>query len=101
MFTNTRCIHQIKAYSNGNNSPVKKHKPCVYPKKDKLHKNLALTFIWDTYIRYIMQCSNNDLDPSIDDAMKYVSKEIVNFARIMPVNPVCKELDQMFKNMNI
>ena len=48
-----------------------------------------------------MQCSNNDLDPSIDDAMKYVSKEIVNFARIMPANPVCKELDQMFKNMNI
>ena len=101
LLTNTRCIHQIKVYSNGNNSPVKAHNPCVFLNKDKLHNMLALTFIWDCYIKYIMQCSNNDIDPSIDEAMKYVSREIVNFTKIMPVNPVCKELDQMFMNMNI
>ena len=48
-----------------------------------------------------MECSNNDYDPSIKDAIKYVSKEIVNFVRIMPMNPICLELDQMFTNMNI
>ena len=100
LFTNTRCIPQIKANSNGNKSPVEKHNPCSFF-KTKLHKNLAITFIWDTYIKYIMECSNNDYDPSIKEAVKYVSKEIVNFVRIMPVNPICLELDQMFKNMNI
>ena len=48
-----------------------------------------------------MQCSNNDIDPSIEEAMKYVSKEIINFTKAMPANPVCKELNQMIMNINI
>ena len=100
LLTNTRCIHQIKAYSNGNKSPVEEHNPCSFF-NTSLHKNLATTFVWDTYIKYIMECSNNDCEPNIKEAVKYVSKEIVNFVKIMPVNPICLELDQMFKKMNI
>ena len=62
---------------------------------------MATTFIWDTYIKYMMECSNNDCEPNIKEAVKFVSKKIVNYVKIMPVNPVCLELDQMFKNMNI
>ena len=30
VLTNNRCIHQIKAYSDGNKSPVKEHNPCSF-----------------------------------------------------------------------
>ena len=48
-----------------------------------------------------MQCSNNEVDPSKSDAFQYVIKEITNFTRAMPSNPVCKELSLMVQNMTI
>ena len=74
---------------------------CVFLNKDKLHTMLATTFIWDNYIKYMMQCSNNDVDPSKEEALQYVMKEITNFTRAMPGNPVCNELNQMVNKMNI
>ena len=100
ILTNTRCIHQIKAYNNDNKSPVEEHNPCSFF-NTSLHKNLATTFVWDTYIKCMMECSNNDCEPNIKESVKFVSKEIFNFVKIMPVNPVCLELDQILKNMNI
>ena len=44
-------------------------------------KNLATTFIWDTYLKYMMEYSNNDCDPSIKEVVKYVCREIVNFVK--------------------
>ena len=100
IFTNTRCTHQIMAYGDGNKNPVKKHTPCSFF-NTSLSKNLAATFVWDEFIKYMMDCSNNDCEPSPKEAIKYICREIVNFVKFMPMNPVCLELDQMFKNMDI
>ena len=61
---------------------------------------LATTLIWDNYIEYIMQCSNNDVEPSKNEALQYVLKEINNFTKVVPGNPVCNELIMIVHDMN-
>ena len=80
--------------------PTKVHKHCVFLNKDKLHVMLARTYIWDNYIKYIMQC-NNEVTPSKMDALQYVIKEITNLIRVMPSNPMCKELKLIVQNRTI
>ena len=80
--------------------PTEVHLHCATFTKDKLHTNLGITFIWDNYIKYIMQCSNKDEEPTKDEALKYVLDEIKNLTRSIPGNPVCSELIRMIQNMN-
>ena len=82
------------------NDPTEVHKHCATFNKDKLHTNLGITFIWDNYIRYMMQCSNMDEVPNKNEAIKYVLDEIQNFTRSVPRNPVCTELGKVIKKMN-
>ena len=80
--------------------PTEVNLHCATFTKDKLHANLGITFIWDNYIRYIMQCSNKDKVPNKDEALKYVLDEIQNFTWSVLENPVCIELVRMIQNMN-
>ena len=100
ILTNFRCIYQIKMLNKNNNDPTEVHKHCATFNKDKLHTNLGNTFIWDNYIRYMMQCSNTDEIPNKSEAIKYVLDEIQNFMRSVPGNPLCIELVKVIRNKN-
>ena len=60
---------------------------------------LGYTYIWDNYLKYIMQCSNNNVEPTIVKALQYILSEIKNFTRALPGNPVCIELTKIVQNM--
>ena len=60
---------------------------------------LSFTYIWDNYLMYIMQCSNNDSEPTRAKALQYILTEIKNFTRAIPGNPVCIELTKIVQNM--
>ena len=55
--------------SKKDTDPTEVHSHCVFLTKDKLYTMLAAMFIWYNYIGYIMQCSNNDEEPSKNEAL--------------------------------
>ena len=100
LLTNLRCIHKVNMLGKMDTDPIKVHSHCATYTKDKLYTMLSFTYIWDNYLMYIMQCSNNDSEPTRAQALQYILTEIKNFTRAMPENPVCIELIKIVQNMD-
>ena len=55
--------------------PIEVHSHCATYTKDKLYTMLGYMYIWDNYLKYIMQCSNNDVEPTRVKALQYILSE--------------------------
>ena len=98
IFTNQRCIYQLRNIENKNLNPAEEHSHCANLISDKLHKMLSLTFIWDNCIWFIMQCSNNDVIPTKAQTLEYILTQVKNQIHAAPNDPMCIELMNIIKS---
>ena len=81
------------------NGQVTTHTHCAFYTSDKLYKVLSFDYVWSCYVKYIMKCFNEDSEPSKTLVIDYIMTDILNFARVMPSNPVSTELNSMIQTM--